>query len=97
MFEHLPVCTSLPLITPLPPFFQCYTEKASPTRHRPERLHNARSNRRKQWEAFFQCSYTDLEWGEGVGVMRLFDCTFKGTWCLVYELCLLAVICVDFM
>ena len=27
---------------------QCYTEKASPTRHRPERQHNARSNRRKQ-------------------------------------------------
>ena len=26
----------------------CYTEKASPTRHRPERQHNARSNRRKQ-------------------------------------------------
>ena len=27
---------------------KCYTEKASPTRHRPERQHNARSNRRKQ-------------------------------------------------
>ena len=27
----------------------CYTEKASPTRHRPERQHNARSNRRKQF------------------------------------------------
>ena len=26
----------------------CYTEKALPTRHRPERQHNARSNRRKQ-------------------------------------------------
>ena len=26
----------------------CYTKKASPTRHRPERQHNARSNRRKQ-------------------------------------------------
>ena len=26
----------------------CYTEKASPTRHRPERQHNARANRRKQ-------------------------------------------------
>ena len=26
----------------------CYTEKAAPTRHRPERLHNARANRRKQ-------------------------------------------------
>ena len=26
----------------------CYTEKASPTRHRPVRQHNARSNRRKQ-------------------------------------------------
>ena len=26
----------------------CYTEKASPTRHRPERQHNARSNRKKQ-------------------------------------------------
>ena len=26
----------------------CYTEKASPTRHRPEHQHNARSNRRKQ-------------------------------------------------
>ena len=26
----------------------CYTEKASPTGHRPERQHNARSNRRKQ-------------------------------------------------
>ena len=25
----------------------CYTEKASPTRHRPERQHNARANRRK--------------------------------------------------
>ena len=28
--------------------YRCYTEKASPTRHRPERQHNARSNRRKQ-------------------------------------------------
>ena len=28
--------------------YLCYTEKASPTRHRPERQHNARSNRRKQ-------------------------------------------------
>ena len=27
---------------------ECYTEKASPTRHRPERQHNASSNRRKQ-------------------------------------------------
>ena len=27
---------------------RCYTEKASPTRHRPERQHNARANRRKQ-------------------------------------------------
>ena len=27
---------------------KCYTEKASPTRHRPERQHNARANRRKQ-------------------------------------------------
>ena len=26
----------------------CYTEKATPARHRPERQHNARSNRRKQ-------------------------------------------------
>ena len=26
----------------------CYTEKAAPTRHRPERQHNARANRRKQ-------------------------------------------------
>ena len=26
----------------------CNTEKAAPTRHRPERQHNARSNRRKQ-------------------------------------------------
>ena len=26
----------------------CYNEKATPTRHRPERQHNARSNRRKQ-------------------------------------------------
>ena len=29
-------------------FSMCYTEKASPTRHRPERQHNARANRRKQ-------------------------------------------------
>ena len=27
---------------------QCHTEKATPARHRPERQHNARSNRRKQ-------------------------------------------------
>ena len=27
---------------------RCYTEKASPTRHRPERQHNARANRSKQ-------------------------------------------------
>ena len=27
---------------------RCYTEKASPTRHRPDRQHNPRSNRRKQ-------------------------------------------------
>ena len=26
----------------------CYTETAAPTRHRPERQHNARANRRKQ-------------------------------------------------
>ena len=26
----------------------CYMEKATPARHRPERQHNARSNRRKQ-------------------------------------------------
>ena len=26
----------------------CYTEKAAPTRHRPEHQHNARANRRKQ-------------------------------------------------
>ena len=26
----------------------CYTEKAAPTRHRPERQHNERANRRKQ-------------------------------------------------
>ena len=26
----------------------CFTEKAAPTRHRPERQHNARANRRKQ-------------------------------------------------
>ena len=26
----------------------CYTEKATPARHRPERQHNARSNLRKQ-------------------------------------------------
>ena len=29
-------------------FSMCYTEKASPTRHRPERQDNARANRRKQ-------------------------------------------------
>ena len=28
--------------------YVCYTEKATPARHRPERQHNARSNRRKQ-------------------------------------------------
>ena len=30
-----------------------------------------------------------------LGVMRLFGCPFDGAWCLVCELCLLAVICVD--
>ena len=32
----------------LPEPRQCYTEKATPARHRPERQHNARSNHRKQ-------------------------------------------------
>ena len=30
-----------------------------------------------------------------VGVMRLLGCPFDGAWCLVCELCLLAVVCVD--
>ena len=30
-----------------------------------------------------------------VGVMRLLGCPFDGAWCLLCELCLLPVICVD--
>ena len=33
---------------PFPCIYVCYTEKATPARHRPERQDNARSNRRKQ-------------------------------------------------
>ena len=32
----------------IPVLLGCYTEKATPARHGPERQHNARSNRRKQ-------------------------------------------------
>ena len=35
-------------VVPQPPTVTCYAEKATPARHRPERQHNARSNRRKQ-------------------------------------------------
>ena len=35
-------------VGPTPRNLLCYTENAAPTRHRPERQHNARANRRKQ-------------------------------------------------
>ena len=42
------VCRVALLLGDVQLFFWCYTEKAAPTRHRPERQHNARPNRRKQ-------------------------------------------------
>ena len=40
----------------------CYTEKASPTRHRPEHQHNARSNRRKQCSPNLSRVYLSTLW-----------------------------------